>query len=65
MRDDASRYVAQHLGVSGAPICDAIDRCKSPEELRRLLRGVEAFVGDKLSAATAHGIATDFGRLLM
>ena len=65
VRDDASRYVAQHLGTSGSPICEAIDRCKSPEELRRLLRGVEAFVGDKLNAATAHEIATDFGRLLM
>ena len=64
VRDDASRYVASHLGTSGAPICEAIDRCKSPEELRRLLRGVEVFVGDRLDATTAHELATDFGKLL-
>ena len=65
VRDEASRYVASQLGTSGAPICEAIERCKSPEELRRMLRGVEIFVGDKLNAATAHEFATDFGKLLL
>ncbi len=65
VRDAASRFVADHLGNPGAPICGAIDRCKSPDELRRLLRSVETFVGDRLDAATAQTFARHFGQLLL
>ena len=65
VRDAASRFVADHLGNPGAPICGAIDRCKSPDELRRLLRSVETFVGDRLDAETAQTFARHFGKLLL
>lgn len=65
LRSDASGFVAERLGTSGAPISEAIERCKSPEELRRLLRGVEIFVSDKLDAQTAQTFARQFGKLLL
>ena len=65
VRDAASSFVADHLGNTGAPICGAIDRCKSPDELRRLLRSVETFVGDRLDAETALTFARHFGKLLL
>ena len=65
VREVASRFVADHLGNPGAPICGAIDRCKSPDELRRLLRSVETFVGDRLDAETALTFARHFGKLLL
>ena len=65
VREAASRFVADHLGNPGAPICGAIDRCKSPDELRRLLRSVETFVGDRLDADTALTFARHFGKLLL
>ena len=65
VRGDASNFVADRLGVAGVPICGAIERCKSPEELRRLLRGVEAFVSEKLDAETAQSFARHFGKLLL
>jgi hypothetical protein len=65
VRGEASRFVADHLGNPGAPICGAIDRCKSPDELRRLLRSVETFVGDRLDAETAQTFARHFGKLLL
>ena len=65
VRADASGFVSDRLGAAGAPICGAIERCKSPEELRRLLRGVEAFVGEKLDADTAQSFARHFGKLLL
>jgi hypothetical protein len=65
VRDEASRFVSERLGNTGAPIAGAIDRCKSPDELRRLLRSVETFVGDRLDAETAKTFARHFGSLLL
>lgn len=65
VRGDAAAFVTDRLGAAGAPISGAIERCKSPEELRRLLRGVEAFVGQRLDAETANSFARHFGKLLL
>lgn len=65
VRAAASKFVADHLGNPGAPICGAIDRCRNPDELRRLLRSVETFVGERLDAATAQNFARHFGQLLL
>jgi hypothetical protein len=65
VRQQASDFVSKQLGSSGAPICDAIDRCDSPAELRKLLRGVEIFVGQRLSAKTTQAFARHFGSLLL
>lgn len=64
VRDDISRFVLEHLGESGEPICAAIDRCANPTELRKLLRGVEIFIGQRLSAETTQTFARHFGALL-
>ncbi len=65
VREQASTFVRESLGASGEPICDAIDRCDSPEELRKLLRGIEIFVGQRLSAETTQAFARRFGALLL
>ena len=65
VREDTSRFVMAHLGSSGAPICAAIDQCNSPVELRKLLRGVEIFVGQRLGAQTTQTFARHFGSLLL
>lgn len=65
VRADASRFVFDRLGASGAPICEAIGRCNNPAELRKLLRGIEIFVGQRLSAETTQAFARHFGRLLL
>ena len=65
VRADASNFVQQKLGSAGTPITDAIDRCKSPEALRRLLRGIEVFVGERLDVQTAQSFAKHFGKLLV
>jgi hypothetical protein len=65
VRGEASAFVRDRLGVAGDPICEAIDRCKSPAELRRLLRGIEVFVGERLSAETTQAFARHFGALLL
>jgi hypothetical protein len=65
VRQQASDFVKERLGASGEPICVAIDRCDSPEALRKLLRGVEIFVGQRLSAETAQAFARHFGALLL
>lgn len=65
VRADASRFVFDRLGESGAPICEAIERCNNPAELRKLLRGIEIFVGQRLSAETTQAFARHFGRLLL
>lgn len=65
VREEASRFVTDRLGAAGAPICEAIDRCDSPAELRKLLRGVEIFIGQRLSAETTHAFARHFGGLLL
>lgn len=61
----ASGYVRERLGGAGEPICAAIDRCNSPHELRKLLRGIEVFVGQRLDRETAQSFARQFGRLLL
>ena len=65
MRARASGYVRERLGGAGEPICAAIDRCNSPHELRKLLRGIEVFVGQRLDRETAQSFARQFGRLLL
>ncbi len=65
VRRHASSFVSQQLGDAGAPICDAIDRCYSPAELRKLLRGIEIFVGERLGAETTQTFARHFGSLLL
>ena len=65
VRQLASDFVQERLGTSGEPICDAIDRCTSPDELRKLLRGVEIFIGQRLSAETTQAFARHFGSLLL
>ncbi|MFZ3084600.1 hypothetical protein [Rhodoferax ferrireducens] len=65
VRQLASDFVQDKLGSAGEPICAAIDRCESPFELRKMLRGVEIFVGQRLSAETAQVFARHFGALLL
>ena len=65
VRMQASHFVSESLGDSGEPICDAIDRCESPAELRKLLRGVEIFIGQRLNAETTQAFARHFGSLLL
>lgn len=65
VRIQASTFVRDSLGASGEPICEAIDRCNSPEELRKLLRGIEIFIGQRLSAETTQAFARRFGALLL
>ena len=61
----ASAYVREQLGGAGESICAAIDRCSSPHELRKLLRGIEVFVGQRLDRERAQAFARHFGRLLL
>lgn len=65
VRSAASHFVLDRLGASGEPICAAIERCDSPAELRKLLRGVEIFIGQRLSAETTQDFARHFGALLL
>lgn len=65
VRQQASSFVQERLGEAGEPICAAIERCDSPDELRKLLRGVEIFIGQRLSAETTQAFARHFGALLL
>jgi hypothetical protein len=65
VRVQASRFVSDSLGASGEPICAAIDRCDNPAELRKLLRGVEIFIGQRMSTQTTQAFARHFGSLLL
>ena len=65
VRQQASDFVQDKLGSAGEPICAAIDRCQSPAELRKMLRGVEIFVGQRMSAETTQAFARHFGALLL
>lgn len=65
VRQDTARYVLAQLGEPGAPISAAIDRCASPAELRKLLRGVEIFIGQRLSPEITQAFARHFGSLLL
>lgn len=65
VRQQASDFVQEKLGAAGEPICQAIDRCESPAELRKMLRGVEIFVGQRMSLETTQAFARHFGALLL
>lgn len=65
VRAEAARFVHNRLGVAGEPICAAIARCRHPQELRAMLRGVEVFVGQRLDPETTQAFARHFGRLLL
>lgn len=65
VRDEVERFVRNRLGDSGKPICAAIGRCRNPQELRALLRGIEVFVGQRLDAQTTQAFARHFGSLLL
>ncbi len=65
VRAEAGRFVHNRLGSAGEPICEAIARCRNPQELRAMLRGVEVFVGQRLDAATTQAFARHFGSLLL
>lgn len=65
VRTEAARFVHNRLGSAGDPICEAIARCRNPQELRAMLRGVEVFVGQRLDAATTQAFARHFGSLLL
>ena len=65
LRAQASDFVRERLGSSGGPICAAIERCDNPQELRKLLRGIEVFVGQRLGADTTQAFARHFGALLL
>lgn len=65
VREKAASFVQQRLGSAGEPICDAINRCNNPDELRKLLRGIEIFIGQRLSAETTQAFARHFGSLLL
>jgi hypothetical protein len=65
VRAEAERFVHNRLGTAGEPICEAIARCRNPQELRAMLRGVEVFVGQRLDADTTQAFARHFGSLLL
>jgi hypothetical protein len=65
VRDEAALFVRERLGDAGAPICAAINRCASPDELRSMLRGIEVFVGQRLDAQTTQAFSRHFGALLL
>ncbi len=65
VREETSLFVVEHLGAAAEPICAAIERCDSPAELRKLLRGVEIFIGQRLSAEKTQTFARHFGALLL
>ena len=65
VRAEASAFIRQRLGDAATPICTAVDRCASPQELRQVLRGVEVFVGQRLDAQTAQAFARHFGAMLL
>jgi len=64
VRSDASEFIRRRLGDAAAPICGAVERCDSLQELHRVLRGVEMFVGQRLDAHTAQSFARHFGAML-
>ncbi len=65
VRQAASDFVRERLGSSGDPLCAAIERCSSPQDLRKVLRGIEVFVSQRLDPDTAQGFARHFGALLL
>lgn len=64
-RAEVARFVHNRLGAPSEPICEAIHRCRNPQELRALLRGIEVFIGQRLDPATTQAFARHFGALLL
>ncbi|MCW5645464.1 MAG: hypothetical protein KIT63_25450 [Rhodoferax sp.] len=64
-RAEVARFVHNRLGEPAEPICEAIHRCRNPQELRALLRGIEVFIGQRLDPATTQAFARHFGSLLL
>jgi hypothetical protein len=64
-RAEVARFVHNRLGAPSDPICEAIQRCRNPQELRALLRGIEVFIGQRLDAETTQAFARHFGSLLL
>jgi hypothetical protein len=65
VRAEVSQFIRHRLGDAASPICSAVERCTSPQELRRVLRGVEVFVSQRLDARTAQSFARHFGAMLI
>lgn len=65
VRTEVARFVHNRLGPPAEPICEAIHRCRNPQELRALLRGIEVFIGARLDAQTTQAFARHFGSLLL
>lgn len=65
LRTEVARFVHNRLGEPAEPICAAIQRCRNPQELRALLRGIEVFIGQRLDAQTTQAFARHFGSLLL
>lgn len=65
VRQDASDYLMARLGPSGQSICEAIDCCDNPEDLRKMLRGIEILIGQRLDSATTNEFVRYFGKLLL
>jgi hypothetical protein len=63
VRQKTSSFVSEILGSASEPLCDAIERCDNPAELRKMLRGVEIFVGQRLNAETTQALAQYFRSL--
>ncbi len=64
-RTEVARFVHNRLGEQAEPICEAIHRCRNPQELRALLRGIEVFIGQRLDPQTTQAFARHFGSLLL
>lgn len=65
VRAQAAGFVRERLGSAGEPICAAIERCGDPQQLRKVLRGIEVFVGQRLDPETTQAFARHFGALLL
>lgn len=65
VRTEVARFVQNRLGAPAEPICAAIHRCRNPQELRALLRGIEVFIGQRLDPDTTQAFARHFGNLLL
>ena len=49
IRVEASRFTAEVLGTKSKPMCEAIERCATVPELRKVLQGILVFVDQRLS----------------
>ncbi len=65
VRAEAARFVRDRMGHTGASIGTAIDGCRSPHELRALLRGIEPMIGRRLEPADVQTFARHFGAMLL